>query len=128
MLQRITTNDREIALDLSLFTLLGVAESYGEDVTAFAEGIVTRLGKGIEGMRLLTRFASVAMNDGAEREGRAERVTEWDVRDMMTADPTLTKKFTEALVTLVAGDEEVFPTATAAKSPKENEAKSNADD
>lgn len=128
MLQRITTNDREVTLDLSIFTLLEVAESYGEDVTIFAESIVKRLGNGIEGMRLMVRFAVIAMNDAAERESRAERVTEWDVRDMMTADPTLTQKLAEALVTLVAGDEEVFPTATAAKSPKKNKARSHADD
>lgn len=128
MLQRITTNDREVALELSLFTLLEVAESYGEDVTTFAEGIVKRLGNGIEGMRLMARFAVIAMNDAAERESRAERVTEWDVRDMMTADPTLTQKLADALVTLVAGGEEVFSTATAAKSPKKSKARSHADD
>lgn len=125
MLQRITTNDREVALDLSLFTLLEVAESYGEDVTTFAESIAKRLGNGIEGMRLMVRFAVIAMNDAAERESRAERVTEWDVRDMMTADPTLTQKFADALVSLVSGGGEVFPTATAAKSPKKSKAKSN---
>ena len=128
MLQRITTNDREVALDLSIFTLLEVAESYGEDATTFAESIAKRLGNGIEGMRLMVRFAVIAMNDAAERESRAERVTEWDVRDMMTADPTLTQKLAETLVTLVAGGEEVFPTATAAKSPKKSKAKSHADD
>lgn len=127
-MQRIKTTDRELVLDLSIFTLLEVAEGYGEDVTTFAERIATRLGKGIEGMRLLIRFATVAMNDGAEREGRAERVSEWDVRDMMTADPTLTQKFAEALVSLVSGGGEVFPTATAAKSPKKSKATSHADD
>lgn len=128
MLQRIKTTDRELVLDLSIFTLLEVAEGYGEDVTTFAERIATRLGKGMEGMRLLTRFASVAMNDGAEREGRAERVSEWEVRDMLTADPTLTQKLAEALVSLVSGGGEVFPTATAAKSPKKSKAPSHADD
>lgn len=128
MLQRIKTTDRELVLDLSIFTLLEVAEGYGEDVTTFAERIATRLGNGIEGMRLMTRFATVAMNDGAEREGRAERVSEWDVRDMLTADPTLTHKLAEALVSLVSGGGEVFSTATAAKSPKKNKARSHADD
>lgn len=127
-MQRIKTGDRELVLDLSICTLLEVAEGYGEDVTTFAESIAKRLGNGIEGMRMMTRFAAVAMNDGAERESRAERVTEWDVRDMMTADPTLTEKFAEAVVSLVAGGEEVFPTATAAKSPKKSKVKSHADD
>lgn len=127
MLHHLTTKDREIALDLSLMTLLELAESYGEDVTTFTEKISERVGKPIEGLVMTTRFAAIAINDGAKREGRAERVTEWDVRDMMTEDPELAQPLVEAIVKLVAGGEQVFPTATAAKSPKKTK-RTTADD
>lgn len=117
MLSRITTKGREVVLDLSLMTLLELAESYGEDVTTFTEKISERIGKPIEGLVMTTRFAAIAINDGAIREGRTERVTEWDVRDMMTEDPELAQPLVEAIVKLVAGGEQVFPTAATA-SPK----------
>ena len=117
MLSRITTKGREVVLDLSLMTLLELAESYGEDVTTFTEKISERIGKPIEGLVMTTRFAAIAINDGAIREGRTERVTEWDVRDMMTEDPELAQPLVEAIVKLVTGGEQVFPTAATA-SPK----------
>jgi hypothetical protein len=117
MLSRITTKGREVVLDLSLMTLLELAESYGEDVTTFTEKISERIGKPIEGLVMTTRFAAIAINDGAIREGRTERVTEWDVRDMMTEDPELAQPLVDAIVKLVTGGKQVFPTAATA-SPK----------
>lgn len=120
MLTTIICAGNSYRADFSLMTALQLCERYDVDVTGLAQlfnGMTSERQK----VGFIIDLGVIAINDAAMREHRAERVDEFDIRDMLTIDMSFGQRLIEELFRALQADE-VFP-----KPPRKAARKSKAE-
>lgn len=117
-MRNIEVNGTTMPIDFSIMTVLEVCDKYGTDPTGLSQlfaGFKTLR----EQMQFVIDVAVIALNDGARREHLSNSVTEFDVREMLTKDVSLSEEIIHGLFDTFKS-EEVFtkPPREATKSKK----------
>ena len=121
MLHEIKTKNGVISADFSIMTVLKVCERYNIDITDIGK-LIGGFERQVDHLRFAIELCDIAFNEGARRECGEAKYTQYDIADMLTEDMSLVERVISEFVSTIAG-EEVFPTATAAKSPKKTKTK-----
>lgn len=118
MLTSIECAGKPYSVDFSLMTALQLCERYDVDVTGLAE-LFNSMSSQRQKLDFIIQLGIIAINDAAMREHRAERVDEFDVRDMLTLDVSFGQVLIEELFKALQV-EEVFskPPKKAARKSK----------
>lgn len=95
-MRQIECAGRRLPVDFSIMTVLELCDIYHTDITGLG-ALFAAMKSQREQMQFVIDAGVIALNDGAKRSGDNTRYTEYDLRDMLTQDPSFSEKLINGL-------------------------------